>query len=118
MARSVFEKLGGFSAVSGIVMEFYERVLDSDIVGDFFENTDMTKMIDHQTKFISSLLGGPASFTDEQLHQAHQGLEINDAQFQEVCHILEQTLADKGISEEHRQLVAQQFKARKMFIVC
>ena len=109
MSQSVFDQLGGFAAVSGIVMEFYERVLDSDVVGDFFDGVDMSKMIDHQTKFIASLLGGPASFSNEQLRKSHHNLKITDEQFQEVCKILDETLADKGIDADKRQYVGNEF---------
>ena len=46
MARSLFEKYGGFKTVSKIVMDFYEMALDSDQIGDYFENIDMGRLID------------------------------------------------------------------------
>ena len=117
MAQSVFEQLGGFAAVSGIVMAFYDKVLDSDEVGDFFDGIDMNRMIDHQTKFVSSLLGGPASYTDEQLKASHRHLNINESQFAEVCRLLDETLVDNGIDAEKRQYIAEQFQKRKAVIV-
>ncbi len=117
MTQSVFQQLGGFKAVSGIVMEFYERVLDSDIVGDFFDGIDMPQMIDHQTKFVASLLGGPASYTNEQLRKAHQHLSINAEQFNEICKILDGTLADQGIGPDERKFVEEEFEKRRSFIV-
>jgi len=53
MARTPFEKYGGFATVSKIVMVFYDRVLDSDIMAPFFDDVDMRRLTDHQTKFIS-----------------------------------------------------------------
>lgn len=117
MAQSVFEQLGGFLAVSGIVMDFYDRVLDSDIVGDFFVGIDMPQMVDHQTKFVASLLGGPASYTDQQLLRTHQHLDINNEHFNEICQILDQTLEDKGIGPDERRFVAQEFEKRRPYIV-
>ena len=68
---TLFEKYGGFSTLSKVVMSFYDKVLDSDQVGDYFEDVDMKKQIDHQTKFIASIMGGPASFTDDMLRRVH-----------------------------------------------
>ena len=76
--QTLFEKYGGFSAISRIVLDFYDRLLDSDEIGPFFDNTEMGKLVDHQTKFIASLLGGPSSYTDDQLKQLHRHLEIKD----------------------------------------
>ncbi len=56
--QSLFDKYGGFSKVSKIVLAFYDTLLDSDEIGPFFDDIDMTKMVDHQTKFVASLLGG------------------------------------------------------------
>ncbi len=47
MAASMFERYGGFATVSKVVMAFYEKALDSDIIGDFFEDIDMALLIDH-----------------------------------------------------------------------
>ena len=117
MGQSVFEKLGGFSAVSRIVMDFYEQVLDSDVVGDFFENTDMGKQIDHQTKFISSLMGGPASYTNEQLRKVHSHLDILPEHFKEILRLLDQALERNGVNAEDRQYVASQMESRRMYII-
>jgi len=62
MASTLFDKYGGFGTVSKIAMDFYEATLESDQVGDYFHDIDMAKLNDHQTKFVSSLIGGPASF--------------------------------------------------------
>jgi len=41
MARSMFDRYGGFAKLSKVVMAFYDKVLDSDVVGDYFEDIDM-----------------------------------------------------------------------------
>ena len=80
--KSLFEKYGGFSKVSKIVLSVYDTLLDSEEIGPFFDNIDMSRMVDHQTKFIASLLGGPASYSDNQLRQLHSHLDINDMHFE------------------------------------
>ena len=47
MEQSLFEKYGGFSIVSRIVMRFYNQALDSDILADYFEDIEMERLIDH-----------------------------------------------------------------------
>lgn len=54
---TMFERYGGFANVSKIVMSFYDKVLDSDVIGDYFEDVDMWALIDHQTKFIAPPAG-------------------------------------------------------------
>ena len=62
---STFQKYGGFSTVSRVVMTFYDKVLDSDVVGPFFDDIDMPRQIDHQTKFVASIMGGPDAMSDD-----------------------------------------------------
>ena len=78
MRRSIFERYGGFTSVSKIVLSFYDKVLDSPTVSPYFANSDMKRLIDHQTKFMASLMGGPASYTNDQLERVHAKLGITD----------------------------------------
>jgi hemoglobin len=71
MEQPLFQKYGGFSKVSKIVMALYDRLLDDDDIGPFFDDVDMSRIVDHQTKFISSLMGGPVSYTDDQIQKMH-----------------------------------------------
>lgn len=115
--RPLFEKYGGFSNVSKIVMTFYDAMLDDDDVGPFFDDVDMAKMVDHQTKFIASLLGGPASYTDRQLSQLHRHLDINDLHFDQLKVILGGTLRDHGVEEQDVETILTEFENRRGLIV-
>jgi truncated hemoglobin YjbI len=57
----------------------------------------MTRLVVHQAKFIASVMGGPPSFTDAELRDAHAHLTISDAIFDEMTDLLEATLNDSGI---------------------
>lgn len=117
MSQTLFAKYGGFATVSRIVLAFYEKALDSDQIGGFFEDVDMKRLIDHQTKFVSSLMGGPASYTDERLRQMHARLSIGDADFDEMRDLLSQTLAEHAIEPADRQAVIAGVEARRGAIV-
>ena len=115
--QTLFEKYGGFSKVSKIVLAFYDTLLDSDEIGPFFDDIDMSKMVDHQTKFIASLLGGPASYTDKQLQQLHRHLDIHEHHFDELKVVLQDTLADHGVETGDIDAVLQEFENRRKIIV-
>ena len=117
MARSLYDKYGGFATVSRIVLDFYERALDSDRIGDYFEDVDMSRLVDHQTKFVSALLGGPASYSDDHLRQIHLHLRIDDDDFNEMIDVFAETLVDHGISEEDKNSVVSAIEARRAHIV-
>jgi hemoglobin len=117
MAKTLYEKYGGFKTVSRMVMDFYEKALDSDQIGDYFENVDMARLIDHQTKFMASLLGGPASYTDDRLKKVHASLNLSHDDFDEMARLLRETLVDHGLSPEDVNMVISEIEARRRPII-
>jgi len=57
----------------------------------------MERLIDHQTKFIAHVLGGPAEYTGRELGAAHARLKTTGEAFAEVAAILQETLEDAGM---------------------
>ncbi|WP_299782171.1 group 1 truncated hemoglobin [uncultured Roseobacter sp.] len=115
--RTLYEEYGGFSKVSKIVLSFYDSLLDNDEVGPFFDDVEMSRIVDHQTKFIASILGGPASYTDNQLRQLHSHLTITDGHFDELETVLRGTLLQHGMASEDVDLVVAEFEKRRPLIV-
>ncbi len=113
MAETMFERLGGFAKVSRIVSAFYDGVLDSPVLDPYFSGIDMKKQIDHQTKFFSALMGGPASYTDEELERKHARLNITEEAFGELGLILRETLEDAGMDDSDIGVMLAEITSRK-----
>jgi hemoglobin len=117
MGGTAFEQFGGYPRVAQMVFAFYDRVLQSPRLQGFFVGVDMRRLIEHQTKLLSSLMDGPVSYTNEQLAAVHLHLCIDDATFDELAHVLEQTLSDFQMPTEHLNLVMHEIQIRRSFIV-
>jgi len=117
MARTIFDRYGGFSKISKIVISLYDKVLDSPITSGYFQNTNMKRLIDHQTQFVSSLMGGPVTYTDEHLERVHAHLAINEEAFYEIVELLKETLEDFDFDDPDIAEVENQFMQRKNHIV-
>ena len=117
MSQSLFQKYGGFAKMSRVVLTFYDKALDSDQIGEFFEDIDMKRLVDHQTKFISSLLGGPASFADERLKHLHSKLDISDQDLDEMAKLLAEALDEHGFEPADRDAVTYEIEVRRSYIV-
>lgn len=117
MRRSIFERYGGFASVSRVVMSFYEKMVSSPLTSPFFAKTDMKRLIDHQTKFMSALMGGPASYTNEHLERVHARLGITEPAFLESLELLTETLEDHDFEDEDIQHIEDDMMSRKNFIV-
>lgn len=117
MKGSLFEKYGGFASVSRVVMDFYDKVDESSLVSPYFANTDMRRLIDHQTKFMAYLMGGPASYSNDHLERIHDRLGITEEAFSEIITLLEETLEDFDFQEEDIQVISDAMSSRKKYIV-
>ena len=117
MEQSIFERNGGFAKVSRVVMSFYDRVLDSPIMSPYFGNTDMKLLVDHQTKFIAFLMGGPASFSDEHLERIHRDLDIDREAFDEMVGLLTETLEDFEFTDEDVAQVRKELERRAPLVI-
>lgn len=117
MTDSIFNRYGGFAAISRIVSDFYDRVLDSDQLAPYFAQTDMATQIDHQTKFFASMMGGPASYSDEHLEAVHARLHISDEAFNELATILAETLEDHDFDDTDVGTVVGEVTRRKRLVV-
>lgn len=117
MATTIFERCGGFATVRKVVSAFYDKILDSEALQPYFANVDMRRLIDHQTKFISYVMGGPASYSDEVLQRVHAPLNITHGDFAEMVSLLRETLEDFDFEPADVDYVEGQLTKREPFIV-
>ena len=117
MKTTMFDRYGGFGAVYKVVLSFYDKMLDSDIVAPYFDDVDISRLSDHQTKFISQVMGGPASYSNEVLEQIHRNLKISQEAFDEMANILEQTLTEFDFKPEDVRIIMIEIKNRQPYIV-
>jgi hemoglobin len=75
-AVSDYEIIGGGSAVSAVVNDFYGRVLGDSQLAPYFEEVDLARLKRHQVLLVTKLLGGPDHYTGRPLDEAHDGLGI------------------------------------------
>ena len=114
---SLFDKYGGFANISKIVLAFYEEAIDSDVIGPYFDHVDMKRLIDHQTKFIASVMGGPASYTNDALRKVHAPYDIDQSAFQEMSRLLRETLLAFDVQPADVDTVMAEIDARAHLVV-
>jgi hemoglobin len=117
MSVSLFDKYGGFANISKLVFAFYEKAIESDVIGPYFDDVEMRALIDHQTKFIASVMGGPASYSDEQLKKVHSSLSIDRNSFDEMTRLLRDTLVEFELQVEDVNQVMSEIESRASVIV-
>ncbi len=100
--KTLYEKIGGEQAVIQLVDSFYTRVLDDELLAEFFKNTSMQRLKNMQKEFFTIALGGPEQYSGLSMSHAHQGKGIHAKHFSAfVGHLLD-TLSEHNLTEEER----------------
>ena len=97
---TLYDKYGGFSTIHQIVRNFYQDILAEDSLKGYFKNVSMDFLINHQTDFLSQLLGGPIQYRGRTLREAHQQLHITRHDFNLVGRLLQENLEDAGVDAD------------------
>ena len=98
-------------------MSFYDKMLDSPLTSSYFDGIDMKRLIDHQTKFIATVMGGPASYTREQIERVHAHLGITEPAFDESIALLRETLEDHDFEDNDIDEVTDEMCGYKHVII-
>jgi hemoglobin len=111
MEKTLFEKLGGETAVNTAVDIFYDRLLADDRIKHFFSGTDMAKQRNHQKRFLTYAFGGSKQYDGKGMRTAHSRLVkekgLNDSHFDIVVEHLGGTLLGLGVAEDLVKEVAR-----------
>lgn len=107
MSETLYERLGGEDAIAAVVDEFYDRVVADEQVAHYFEDVDMREQRAHQTKFVSSVTGGPVEYTGAEMEAAHADLVIGPADFQAIATHLDAALVEFDVGEDDREAVLE-----------
>jgi hemoglobin len=102
MNTSLFERLGGQSAVNQAVDIFYRKILQYERVSYFFDDIDMDKQILKQKGFLTMVFGGPNQYTGKGMREGHRHLlaiGLNDSHVDIVIEHLGATLKELGANE-------------------
>jgi hemoglobin len=96
---SIYEAIGGDSALEAVVADFYDRVLADPELAGFFAGTNMTRLRARQVEFFAAALGGPVPYAGASMRDAHRGRGIGQRHFDLVAGHLVASLAAAGVPD-------------------
>ncbi len=104
---TIYEAIGGDTALAAVVDDFYDRVLADDELAGFFAGTNMTRLKARQVEFFAAALGGPVLYSGASIRDAHRGRGIGQHHFDLVAGHLVAALTAAGVpGETITQIVA------------
>lgn len=106
--QSLYEQLGGSSAIEAVVESFYRKMLADDRVARFFDGVDMDRQMAKQAAFITMVTGGPNHYTGRDMRTSHASMlsrGLGDLHVDVVIQHLAATLAEFGVGAEQIEKV-------------
>ena len=128
---SLYERLGGASAIAAVIDHFSDAVVENPIVGQQSENPALREWHTNslgrlpglkfmRTLWVCNVAGGPFQFSATRpgstplgLEEAHRELQISPEEFDEVAAELGRTLDFVKVPQREKEEVLAAFAAHK-----
>ncbi len=109
-AKSLYDRLGGYGAISAVVDDFAAKLFNDPVVGArFFGMSDDSRESFRQKNknLVCNVTGGPCKIISRSAAKTHGGLGIKASEFNIVAQHLVDTLNKFKVPEkEHKELMA------------
>jgi hemoglobin len=118
--KSLYERLGGYDAISAVVNELAVRLVKDEKLGVYFKglsNDSKRKLIAHLTDFVCSATGGPCIYTGRDMKTSHEGLGITNEEWDRFVKITKEVLNKFKVPAREQQEFLQLVSPLKSVIV-
>ena len=103
-SETIFERLGGDSAINVGVKLFYQKILADPYIKPFFEHVDMIRQVEKQKSFLTKIFDGPHDFNGKDMREAHrhlvENMGLNDSHFDHLMTHLRSSLTEIGLESD------------------
>ncbi|MCC6063997.1 MAG: group 1 truncated hemoglobin [Thermocrinis sp.] len=118
--KSLYERLGGYDAISAVVNELAVRLVTDKKLGVYFKglsNDSKRRLIAHLTDFVCSATGGPCIYTGRDMKTSHEGLGITEEDWDRFVKITKEVLDKFKVPAREQQEFLQAVAPLKSVIV-
>ena len=118
--KTLYERLGGYDAISAVVNDLLPRLMSDSQLGRFWEdrgedgiNREKQFLID----FLCSSAGGPILYTGRDNKTSHKGMGISKSDWEKFIGHLNSTLDNFQVPQQERSDVIGFIESTKLDIV-
>ncbi len=101
--KTLFDRLGGRSAIERVHKIFYDKIYAHVWIGKFFVNVTQQHIEAQQSDFMQHLFGGPKNYSGRMPIDAHVHMMINEEMFRQRQELLEASLIEAGVAQKERE---------------
>ncbi len=105
--RSLYDRLGGTTAIASVVDGFVANVAADARINKFFTRVakDTAAMREFKQKLVDQICqgsGGPCTYTGKDMKTAHQGMGLTNADFDALVEDLVKALDTAGVQQKEK----------------
>jgi len=105
--RSLYDRLGGTTAIASVVDGFVANVAADTRINKFFGRvaSDTAAMREFKQKLVDQICqgsGGPCTYTGKDMKTAHQGMGLTNADFDALVEDLVKALDAAGVQQKEK----------------
>jgi hemoglobin len=120
MIDQLYDLIGGKKTVWAATDAFYRRALADDTLRPFFRSTDMARLREGQSMFISMLLGGRIVYTGTDIAAAHAEARkrgLNDGHFDRFLIHFREALNEVGVRADKVEKVVKLLESKRSAVL-
>lgn len=110
---ALYDRLGGRDGIRAVVDEFYDRLVDDEELGQFFEDADVERLRETQTDFLCEASGGPETYDAAPVREAHLHVPFEPVHIQRAVDRLYESLAAFDVDEADADAVVEAVAAHE-----
>lgn len=118
--KTLYERLGGYDAISAVVKDLLPRLMSDSRLGRFWENRGADGINREEQlliDFLCSSAGGPLLYTGRDNKTSHKGMGISESDWEKFIAHLNATLEKYELPQQERDDVTDFIESTKADIV-
>jgi hemoglobin len=100
---SLYERLGGLTAITAVVESFVARCAGDDRINRKFERTDIPRLKKMLVDQVCEATGGPCTYTGRGMPETHDGMGVTAGEFDALVEDLVATLEEFNVPRAEQE---------------
>jgi hemoglobin len=102
MSRSLYERLGGKTAIIAVIDDFVGRCAADGRINGKFARTDIPRLKASLVDQVCEAAGGPCTYAGRDMHTSHEGMSVTAGEFDALVADLVTTLDRFSVPEAEK----------------
>jgi len=115
---SLFDRLGGEAGLVHLLDLFYQRLLNDDYLGEYFQGVSIERLKAGQTTFLRMAFGDPGvEYAGPKLHIAHRDQMVTELAFDQFIDMFVETAGELGADAASQEEVRAALQATRASVL-